>query len=180
MRELSLHILDIIQNSIAAQAEKIELIIDENLINNELVIRIVDDGCGMSEELQRRVLDPFVTSRTTRKVGLGLSLFKAAASRCGGDLELNSTLNEGTEVIVRFKYDHLDRAPLGDIVGTVLTILTSNPDLRLIYRHKFNGDQFLFDTREIKEELDDVKINQPLILNWLEEYLFEKIEDLRR
>ncbi|WP_245684731.1 ATP-binding protein [Orenia metallireducens] len=175
-----MHILDIIQNSIKAKAELIQLLIDEDIKNDKLLIKIIDDGCGMSEELQKRVLDPFVTSRTTRKVGLGLSLFQQAAKQCEGDLKIESTLGEGTVITVDFKYSHIDRAPLGDLVGTIITILSVNPDLDLLYRHLINDNEFIFDTRIIKEELEDVQINLPEILSWLESYLTEGLEDLRR
>jgi len=180
MRELSLHILDIIQNSIRAEAKLVQLLINEDVKNDRLLIEITDDGCGMSQELQKIVLNPFVTSRTTRKVGLGLSLFQQAARQCEGDLKLESTLKEGTVITVDFKYSHIDRAPLGDIVGTIITILSVNPDLDLLYRHLINDNEFIFDTRIIKDELEDVQINLPEILSWLEGYLTEGLEDLRR
>lgn len=178
MRELSLHILDIIQNSIRAEASLVQLVIDEDKIDDRLTIKIIDNGSGMDEGMQKKVLNPFVTSRTTRKVGLGLSLFQNAAQRCEGDLELDSTLGEGTELKVTFEHSHLDRAPLGDMVGTVITILSGHPDLDFIYTHIVNGQEFVFDTREIKKELDDVKINHPDILGWVEGYLTEGSEQL--
>ncbi len=178
MRELSLHILDIIQNSISAQATEIKLSIKEDLSNDLLTIVIEDDGVGMDEKLQEKVLDPFVTSRTTRKVGLGLSLFKAAAKQCDGDLEIESELGVGTKVKVEFKYSHIDRAPLGDIVGTLITILSAEPDFEFIYSHQVNQREFILTTGEIKEQLGDVKLSNSQVINWLRDYLKEQINNL--
>ncbi|WP_018249209.1 ATP-binding protein [Orenia marismortui] len=180
MRELSLHILDIIQNSISAKANLINLEIDEDLLNDRLVIKIKDNGSGMSKSLEQSVLDPFVTSRKTRKVGLGLPLFQAAAQRCEGDLKLDSTLGEGTEITVSFKHSHIDRAPLGDITGTLIAILSVNPEVDLVYKHYIGSKEFIFDTRLIKEEIDGININHPEVLLWIESYLAEGLEELRR
>jgi len=178
MRELSLHLLDIIQNSISAQATEIKLSIKEDLINDLLTIVIEDDGVGMDEELQKKVLDPFVTSRTTRKVGLGLSLFKSAAKQSAGDLEIESELGVGTKVKAEFKHSHIDRAPLGDIVGTLITILSADPDFEFIYSHQVNQRKFTLTTREIKEQLGDVKLSNSQVINWLRDYLTEQINNL--
>ena len=121
MRELSLHILDIIQNSIAAEADLIKLYIEKDYEEDELVIEIIDNGSGMDPEEKENVLDPFVTSRTTREVGLGLPLFKEAALQCAGDFNLDSAVGEGTELKAVFQLSHIDRAPVGDIVGTVIS-----------------------------------------------------------
>jgi signal transduction histidine kinase len=180
MRELSLHILDIVQNSIAAEAEMIQLTIEEDYQKNKLMIKIEDDGKGMTKEQQQQVVDPFVTSRTTRKVGLGLPLFKAAAQRCDGEFELESSPGEGTVVTACFKHDHIDRAPLGNIVGTITTLVRSNPELELKYTHRVGEEEFVFDTREIKVELEGVKINQPKILTWIKDYLKTNLAQLRR
>ncbi|WP_027338955.1 ATP-binding protein [Halonatronum saccharophilum] len=179
MRELSLHILDIIQNSIAAQASLIKLSIDEEIEEDILGIKISDDGCGMSEEMKEKVLDPFVTSRKTRKVGLGLSLFKAIAEACEGDLELDSKLDQGTEVVAQFKYSHIDRPPLGDMVGTIITLLALNPNLDLIYIHSVDGQEFSFNTRLIRDELGGLAINNQEILSWIDNYLTEGLKELR-
>lgn len=179
MRELSLHILDIIQNSIAAEANLIKLTIKEDKTKDQLLIKINDNGSGMTGAEEQAVLDPFFTSRTTRDVGLGLPLFKRAAERCGGSFSLDSELNQGTTVVASFGYSHLDRAPLGDIVGTITSILASNPELDLIYTHQVQEEKFEFNTQEIKAELEAVRLNQPQILNWINDYLEEKLADLR-
>lgn len=184
MRELSLHILDIVQNSIKAEASLIKIEITEDLNEDFLSIAINDNGSGIDERVLCKITDPFVTSRTTREVGLGLSLFKAAARRCGGDIEIKSSPGKGTSVKAVFVHSHLDRAPLGDIAGTVITIITTNPAIDIIYHHFFyrgnsSWEDFLFDTREIKKQLEDVSINKPQVLNWIEDYLREGLIDLR-
>jgi hypothetical protein len=178
MRELSLHILDIIQNSIKAASNQVKLIINEDKNNNKLFIKIKDNGKGMDESEIGKVVDPFITSRTTRDVGLGLPLFKAAVKRCDGDFELKSNPGSGTNVKAEFKYDHIDRAPLGDIIRTLSSIITSNPDLDLIYKHIVNQKQFIFKTNTIKKELEDVKINHPKVIKWIENYLEKELQNI--
>lgn len=180
MRELSLHILDIIQNSIAAEADLIKLNITEDHEADQLVIEIIDNGLGMDQATQENVVDPFVTSRTTREVGLGLPLFKEAAEQCAGKFELNSTVGEGTELKAVFQHSHIDRAPLGDIRGTIISFLVSNPDIDLVYHHQVDDEDFIFDTREVKENLGELKINSPDVIAWLKEYLTEGLRKIRR
>ncbi len=179
MRELSLHIMDIVQNSIAAGAELIEIIIDEDIEEDLLLIKIIDNGSGISEDKLAYITDPFITSRTTREVGLGLSLFKEAAKRCEGDLAIESVLGQGTEVKVYFKYSHIDRAPLGDIKGTLISLLSVNPDIDFIYQHIYQEKSFVFNTVEVKKELDGMDINKPKILKWIDGYIEEGLEGLR-
>lgn len=178
MRELSLHILDILQNSIAAEARLIKLIINEDLKNNLLVIEIIDDGKGMDKNKKESVTDPFVTSRTTREVGLGLSLLKEAAGRCQGGMEVYSVPGKGTKIKTEFKYDHIDRAPLGDIVGTITSFLAMNPDLEFVYRHIVEDREFMFSTAEVKGKLEEININHPRILNWIEDYLNDNLKEI--
>lgn len=179
MRELSLHILDIVQNSIAAAAEVIEIIIDEDIEEDLLLIKIIDNGSGIAEDKLAQIIDPFITSRTTREVGLGLPLFKEAAKRCEGDLEIKSVLGQGTEVKVYFKHSHIDRAPLGDIKGTLISLLSVNPDIDFIYQHIYQEKAFDFNTVEVKKELDGIDINKPRILKWIDGYIKEGLEGLR-
>jgi hypothetical protein len=179
MRELSLHILDIIQNSIAAEADLIKLVIIESQVADQLTIKISDNGVGMDQESQEQVLDPFVTSRTTREVGLGLPLFKEAAEQCNGNFNLDSVAGRGTELEANFQFSHIDRAPLGNIIGTIITFVVSNPDIDLLYEHQTDGGQFIFDTREIKDRIGDVKINNSDIVAWIEDYLTEGLEQLQ-
>lgn len=179
MRELSLYILDIAQNSIAAQATFLEIIIEENLEKDYLGISIKDNGKGMEQEQVDKVLDPFYTSRTNRKVGLGLPLYQAHALECAGEFSLTSQVGQGTTVIASFQHSHIDRVPLGDIGATIVTIISGNGNLHLRYKHNFNGQEFLFDTEEIKENLDSIAIDNYLVLDWIKNHLRENLHNLQ-
>jgi hypothetical protein len=176
MNEISLHILDIVQNSITAEASKIEIRIDENIPNNEYVIEIIDNGKGMNEEMLKNVTDPFFTTRTTRNVGVGLSLFKQNAEQTGGSMTIESKSGEGTKVKAIFVYDHIDRLPLGDMAGTMTLLIGANPKIRFIYTHNTSLSEFEFDTKEVLEELGKVPINHPDILKALNEMIKENLE----
>ncbi|MCL5962243.1 MAG: ATP-binding protein [Chloroflexi bacterium] len=178
MRELSLHILDVVENSIRAGATSIAIFIEEDEQADRLTIGIQDNGEGMDEEFVKRVLDPFVTSRTTRRVGLGLSLFAAAARRCEGDLTIESQRGKGTTVTAVFRRSHIDRAPLGDLRGTLVGLMVANQQIDFTYTHVIDGRQFVLDTREIKAELGDISISNPAVLNWLGDYLDENLAEL--
>ena len=180
MKEISLHILDIVQNSIAAEAEQVEIIIAEKTKKNLLKIEIIDDGLGMNKSEQKEVLDPFVTSRTTREVGLGLPFLKEAAENCNGKLNIESKKGEGTKLKVEFQYDHIDRAPLGDIIGTIVSLITTNPQLDFRYKHIYNDKEFELDTAQLKKEIEGVEINHPEIINWINDYLEENLNELRQ
>ena len=178
MRELSLHILDIVQNSITANANLIVIEINEDLINNKLEFAIADNGKGMSPEFLENVCDPFATTRTTRRVGLGLSLLKAAAEQCGGGLNITSELGMGTEVTVWFIHDHIDRVPLGKIDETVLMLITCNPKIDFIYTHTVNDNEFKMDSREIKKIIEGVEITNHDVVLWMKDYLKQGINSL--
>lgn len=180
MKEISLHILDIVQNSIAAEAEKVKIIIVEKIDQNILKIRIKDDGTGMNEKHQKEVLDPFVTSRTTREVGLGLPFLKKAAENCNGELKMDSKKGKGTKLVVKFQYDHIDRAPLGDIEGTIVSLITTNPQLDFLYKHLYNDKRFKLSTKQIKKEIGDIEINHPKIISWISDYIKENLNELRQ
>jgi len=159
MKELSLHILDIIQNSISAGAGKIEVLIEENIPENQYIIIITDNGKGMDEEMLQIVTNPFFTTRTTRKVGVGISLYKQNAEQTGGSLTIESKVGEGTSVKAVFGYNNIDRPILGDIAGTMTLLIGANPEIRFIYNHYTALSEFEFDTVEVKEELGKVPIN---------------------
>ena len=178
MKELSLHILDITQNSIRAQAQLVKLVIVESPANNQLTIIIEDDGCGIPADRLQHITDPFVTTRTTRRVGLGLSLFKAAAEACGGYFEISSTVGVGTKVTGSFMRDHIDRAPLGNMADTVLNMVMSFGETDLYYEHDYNNQIFVFNTREIKETLEVESLNEAGILTWIREFVAEGLEEI--
>ncbi len=185
MRELSLHILDAMQNSLEAGATLIELTIEEDLDADRLTITIRDNGRGMSEDHLARIFDPFFTTRTTRHVGLGIPLFKAAAQHCNGDLIVTSALGEGTTLQATFQHSHIDRAPLGSMTSTLLAVILGRAcDVR--YAHRITGRQgaketkaFAFDTASIKAELGNVPLTHPEVRKWLEEFIAEGERELQ-
>lgn len=178
MRELALHILDLVQNSIEAQATKVWLNIIECIETDLLTIKIVDNGRGMDRDTVNTVLDPFVTTRKTRRIGLGLPLIDMSASRCGGALDIQSQPGKGTTVTATYIHSHLDRPPLGDIAATVKTILVANPDLDFNYCHTVEKRNFSVATKELTEILGDIPLSQPEVLNWLQDYLSQGISNL--
>ncbi|MCR4407902.1 MAG: ATP-binding protein [Anaerolineae bacterium] len=173
MRELSLHILDVLQNSLEAGASKVTLTIEEDLMADRLTITVTDNGRGMDADTVTKVLDPFFTTRTTRHVGLGLPLFAAAARRCNGDLVVESELGKGTTVRATFQHSHIDRAPLGDIRNTILSFLLAARPVDLHYVHRVNDRQFEFDTADIRAELGNVPLSHPAVRDWLSEFIAE-------
>ncbi|MGC8786299.1 MAG: ATP-binding protein [Anaerolineae bacterium] len=179
MRELSLHILDVLENSVEAGATRIELLIEEDLQKDILKITVKDNGRGMSEEVAKKALDPFFTTRTTRHVGLGLPLFAAAAQQCNGELRIQSQPGIGTTVEVTFQHSHIDRAPLGDITSTLLAILMSERPVDIYYKHTVDGRTFEFDSVEVRQELGTVPLSHPLVREWLETTLREGIAMLQ-
>jgi len=146
MEDLSLHILDLVENSIEAGASKVEIKIREDTKTDRLTIDIIDNGKGMSEEVLKQALNPFFTTKTVRRVGLGLSLFKESAQDAGGDLIIQSKLGQGTKLNATFQHSHIDRKPLGDITKTILILIVGHPEIRFIYRHQKDGQIKRFDS----------------------------------
>jgi hypothetical protein len=173
VRELSLHILDLLENAVEAGASRIDLSIREDLQADWMVIEIADDGCGMRKEWIEKVLDPFCTTRKTRHVGLGLPLFSEAARRCGGNLTIQSKPEKGTRVTATFRHGHIDRAPLGDIPAALLAILLSERPVDLNYCHQVGLREFRFDSSEIRKELEEVPMNHPKVRDWIFQLLQE-------
>jgi hypothetical protein len=181
MRELSLHILDVLENAMEAGATRVELNIDEDVNADRLTIDVRDNGRGMDAATAGRVLDPFFTTRTTRHVGLGLPLFAAAARRCDGDLRLQSVAGQGTLVTATFRHSHIDRAPLGNLTDSLLAFLLSERGaVDLCYRHQANGRTFQFDTAAIQAELGEVPLSHPQAREWLYKYIAEGEAELGR
>lgn len=179
MRELSLHLLDIAENSIAAGAKNITISIEENSTLDLLKMKVIDDGRGMDQETVNKVIDPFVTSRTTRKVGLGIPLLKEAAEACNGSLDLSSELRKGTTLSVSFQNSHIDRMPLGDITTTFLNLLVSTPVVHWVFVYRINDKEFHFDDEAIKETLGDVSLSEPEILKVVREIIESGISEIR-
>ncbi len=179
MRELALHILDIAENGLAAGASLITIEIQEDRERNLLTIRIADNGRGIPEGRLQEALDPFYTTRTTRRVGLGLSLFREASRRCGGEFKLRSREGHGTEVIATFQIDHIDLPPLGDIAGSLTALMMGNPDVDWVYRHSVGGETFEMDTRQVRAELEGVPLNHPEVINYLGAAIRKSLEQIK-
>lgn len=178
MRELSLHILDIAENGITAGADCIHIFITEARSADRLKIVIRDNGRGLPPEKLNKITDPFVTTRTTRRVGLGLPLLAAAARRCDGDLTVDTKPDEGTEITATFKYSHIDRAPMGDIAATITTLIMGNPDIAFVYTHMIDGNDFSLDTREIKKEMPDLSLTDPAVIHHLTNSIRSSLKQL--
>jgi hypothetical protein len=178
VQDLSLHILDIAENSLAAGARRVEIRIEEDLQADRMTVEIVDDGCGMDEEMVKRVLDPFFTTKTTRRVGLGLPLLAEACRMSNGQFCLQSCPGEGTTVRATFQRSHIDRKPLGNIGDTLVTLIVGHPEVDLFYEHRKDGGHFSLDTREIKAELGDVPLNTPQIASALRASIFSGLGEL--
>jgi hypothetical protein len=178
MFELSLNIMDIAQNSIRAGASLVEIGVDVDEGRDMMGISVSDDGTGMGEEQKRAAMDPFYTTRTTRKIGLGLPYFEMVARMCGGDFGIWSEPGEGTKVSATFRISHIDRAPLGNMGQTVALLAGANPGIDFAYELSRGGGRFAFDTREIKELLDGVDISTPEIVVYMEGYINENSEIL--
>lgn len=177
MKELSLNILDVAKNSVKAEATLILIELTET--DKTLLIRITDDGCGMEKDFLENVLDPFSTTRTTRKVGMGLPLLKLAAEQTGGDLAITSvprseSKKSGTTVEAFFHKDHMDYTPLGDIISTVSSLIQGSPSIDYVFTHHLPDREVRLDTREIREVLEGVPLSEPEVLAWIEESLREQ------
>jgi anti-sigma regulatory factor (Ser/Thr protein kinase) len=150
MEDLSLHVLDLAENAMAAGAGRIEISINENEKRDLLTIRVVDDGRGMTPGEIERAMDPFFTTKRKR-TGLGLALLAQTAGLCGGNVAVESTLSKGTRVTARFRYHHIDRPPLTKMTETVMMLLFGHPEIDLRYRHRRNGRVFAFESRRFFE-----------------------------
>lgn len=179
MKDLALHILDILQNSVTAGATLIKLQIDEIPVADKYRLKFIDNGKGMDAEMIKHVTDPFFTTRTTRKVGLGLSLLKLNAERTGGCMKIKSEPAKGTEIEVEFSFNHIDRLPTGDIAGTLALTVSSYPEINFIYEHNTPQGTFIFDTAEIKETLDDLPISNPQVITFMKELIRDNLKEIK-
>ncbi len=182
MKELSLNILDIAQNSISAGARHISIILSEDAAH-VLTLSIIDDGCGMSRETLERVTNPFYTTRTTRRVGMGIPLLKLAAEQAGGGLSIASVtaqqdpIAHGTTVTAVFHTDNIDFTPLGDIVSSICVMIQGHPEIDYIFRHTAPGIHVELDTAQLREILgEEVSLAEPEVIAWLGEFLREQYQ----
>ena len=180
MPELALHILDLVQNSISAGATHVLVSIVIDTEADTLTLVIQDDGCGMTEEFLARVVSPFTTSRTTRKVGLGIPMIKQLAEMCEGDFEIESRVGEGTRLQARFQASHLDLPPVGDLPGTICSLLLGCPEgVEFRFLFGMDGREFELNTSELREALGGVPLNEPEILDWVRQYAAEGMAEVR-
>lgn len=182
MKELSLNILDITENSVKAGATLTEINISEN--ENDLILTITDNGHGMTCEILNSVTNPFTTTRTTRKVGMGIPLLKLAAEQTGGEVVITSKHesefpdSHGTIVKATFYKKHIDFTPLGDVVSTITTLIQGHPDTDFLFVHSINDNQVLLDTRELREMLEGVPLDTYEVIKWIEGYLNEQYSEI--
>ncbi len=179
MQELSLNILDIAQNSVRANASLIEIIIEEQPSQDLLSIDIIDNGCGMTAEQLKSVTDPFFTTRTTRKVGLGVPFLKMAAEMSGGSLTIDSTVGVGTKLRTVFGLTHIDRMPLGDISATMCSLIQCNTHIDFVYTYKYGSAVFVADTRAFKEVLEGLPLDTPQVISYIGEYINEGMAETK-
>ncbi|MFZ4522827.1 MAG: ATP-binding protein [Bacteroidales bacterium] len=178
MKDLSMHIMDIFQNSINAEASIISLDIVEDTQKNSFTIEFTDNGKGMTKEMAKQVTDPFFTTRTTRNVGLGIPLLKQNCERTGGSFSVVSTEGKGTTVTAQFVLDHLDRPVSGDIPGAVVLTATANPGIRFVYTHVKDHQEYCFSTEEVQAALGVVPMSDPVVYSFLVEMINENLKDI--
>jgi len=183
MREIALHLLDIAENSAAADSHNISIKVHEDLYQDQLVVSVSDDGRGMDVETAQNVQDPFYTTRTTRKVGLGIPLLKLAAEQAEGSFSLQSEPGKGTKVEAVFRHNNIDRMPLGDLPSTFLTVLISHPSIHWVFVYRVTdlagtSQEFVFDDAELKSELGDLSLTEPEVLTFVRGMIEEGVEAL--
>ena len=178
MRELSLHILDLAQNSLTAGASRLDIIVEIDHKKDLVAITLSDDGKGMAPDFLKTVTSPFTTTRTTRKVGLGIPMFKENAELTGGTFSIESTVGAGTKMRAGFVLSSIDRPPLGDLAATMISLVVSNPEFHFQLDYLVDGQSFSFDTEEIRAVLGPVPLDSPEVVSWMKDYLEEGIESL--
>lgn len=173
MTEISLNVLDVAENSVRAGASLIEVTLTINQSKDLISVIIKDNGCGMTPEQLDSVEDPFFTTRTTRKIGLGIPFFKMAAESTGGSFSIDSTKGVGTVTTANFVISHIDRMPIGDMNCTIHSLITLNTHIDFVYTYNFNGNSFILDTREFRSILGNIDFNEPEVSEYIMQYLNE-------
>jgi anti-sigma regulatory factor (Ser/Thr protein kinase) len=179
MEDISLHILDVAENSVTSGATLITISLVEKTGEDSFIVTIEDNGKGMTEEFVKNVLDPFCTTRTTRKVGLGLALLAQSARETGGDIRIESVPAKGTIVTAYFRPSHIDMRPLGNIADTVTTLIAGNPGTDFFFRYSRDNRNYMLDTRVICAALEDVPINSSEVLSAIRDDLIEALNAIR-
>lgn len=180
MEDISLHILDIAENSIAAQAKKIKIAIEEIGKKDFLSVEISDDGAGMNQETIKKALDPFFTTKKTRRFGLGLSLLSEASKVANGQFSIQSEPGKGTRVKATFQACHIDTKPLGDMPQTLVTLIVGHPEVDILYEHRIDSSCYSFNTEEIKAQLNGIPINSPEVINIIKKDIKKGLDNIRR
>jgi hypothetical protein len=181
MQDLSLHILDIAENSIAAGAKMIKIMVDENIKKDILTLKIKDNGKGMSKRTLNKALDPFFTTKKVRRIGLGLSMLAQAATEGGGKIKIKSQKGKGTCITATFVHGHIDRKPLGDISSTLISLIAGKGhDIDFMYEHRKNKQGFIFDTRTIKRELGDIPLTNRVVINHIRKNLAAELKKINK
>lgn len=186
MKEIVLHLIDLAENSINACAKTVRIDVREDFRTNQLIATVEDDGNGMTAEMVNQVVDPFFTSRTTRKVGLGIPLLKASAEASQGKMTITSKPKEGTRIETTFKHSHIDRMPLGDLPSTFLTLTLTHPEIHWIFTYAFTPPYsgaarvFEFDDQPLKEAVSGMPLTHPDVLAYLRATLQDGIAGARK
>ena len=186
MKEIALHLLDLAENSVSAHAKTVHIDVCEDFRTNQLITSVEDDGDGMNEEMVKQVVDPFTTSRTERKVGLGIPLLKESAEACMGGMKITSAPGAGTKVEATFQHSHIDRMPLGDLPSTFLALTLTHPEIHWVFKYTFNPPykgsvrSYEFDDQPIKETLDGLPMTHPDVISYLRSSLEDGIAETRK
>jgi hypothetical protein len=178
MKDLSLHILDIVHNSVRAKASRIKISIIEDSAADHYTLQITDNGKGIAPEMLQSVSDAYTTSRTSRKVGLGLALLRQNAEQAGGGFSITSQVDTGTQVEAWFGHSHLDRPPLGDIAGVLVQLFVAFPEIVFVFKHQTQGGEYVCDSGEIAESLDGTPLSQVDIRNFVIEMIDENLDEI--
>lgn len=176
MKDLSLHMLDIAENSIDAGAKRVEITITEDSRNDRLTLRITDDGRGMDGDLLRRVSDPLFSGKKGKRFGLGIPLLSQAAAECGGDFSITSEARKGTSVLAGFRLSHIDRKPLGDIGATMAVLIGGHPEINFLLRMERDGSLYILDTEKLRVLLEGVPLGTPALLKLIKDDVNEAIK----
>lgn len=179
MNDLSLHLLDIARNSVRAKATEILIRFEEAPSQDCIGFLIRDNGCGMTPEQVQQATDPFFTTRTTRRFGMGLPLLRQSAEQAGGALELHSEPKKGTETRVRFRISHLDCPPIGRLANAVALIICGHPGCRIHFEYRYEDRIFRLDADELREALDGIPLEDPRVVRWTEELIQESTDALK-
>lgn len=179
MKDLSLHILDIVQNSVVANAKVIQIILEINTANDYIELTVKDNGRGMEQDFLKRVIDPFTTTRTTRKVGLGIPLLKQNAELTRGTFTIHSEPGVGTALKARFVKSHIDCLPIGDLGGTIALLMCSYPDIEFKVKAVVNSHEFSVSTSELSDALEGLPLNDPSVYPVVKEYINSNLDELQ-